>query len=180
MNARISDNGVALPIILSDWLPSFVRLSDCHASYQMAAYQKPADIRGALLCPVSRLRSPTLSPGYIFLIHAVSSPSRLADSLPVDLSTSNPAMAPNVFSVSIFLLVFRETLEAAVIVSVLLGLVKQIVSDDTSPLHSTIDENQPTEGDVDDAARKRRLLRKLRIQVRSLRLVLSTRAHVTL
>lgn len=89
-------------------------------------------------------------------------------------------MAPNVFSVTVFLLVFRETLEAAIIISVLLGLVKQIVYDDTSPLHSTIDENQPAEGDVDDAARKRRLLRKLRIQVRSLRFIISTRAHVTL
>ena len=78
-------------------------------------------------------------------------------------------MAPNVFSVTVFLLVFRETLEAAVIISVLLGLVKQIVYDDTSPLHSIIDENQPAEGDADDATRKRRLLRKLRIQVRSLR-----------
>jgi len=76
-------------------------------------------------------------------------------------------MAPNVFSVTIFLLVFRETLEASVIVSVLLGLVKQIVYDETSPLHSTIDTNQPAEGEgeADDATRKRRLLRKLRLQV---------------
>ena len=76
-------------------------------------------------------------------------------------------MAPNVFSVTIFLLVFRETLEASVIVSVLLGLVRQIVYDETSPLHSIVDENQPAEGEgeADDATRKRRLLRKLRLQV---------------
>ena len=73
-------------------------------------------------------------------------------------------MAPNVFSVTVFLLVFRETLEAALIVSILLSLVKQIVYDDTSPSPST-NENQLAEGDVDDAATKRRLLRKLRLQV---------------
>ncbi|KAI8986648.1 Ftr1 protein [Trametes punicea] len=41
-------------------------------------------------------------------------------------------MARNVFSVPIFFIVFRETLEAAIIVSVLLGLVEQIVHDDPS------------------------------------------------
>jgi high-affinity iron transporter len=74
-------------------------------------------------------------------------------------------MSSNVFSVAIFLLVFRETLEASVIVSVLLSLVKQIVYDETSPLHSTIGENQTAEDEPDDATRKRRLLRKLRLQV---------------
>ncbi|EJF63923.1 Ftr1 protein [Dichomitus squalens] len=39
-------------------------------------------------------------------------------------------MARNVFSVPIFFIVFRETLEAAIIVSVLLGLVEQIVHQD--------------------------------------------------
>jgi high-affinity iron transporter len=74
-------------------------------------------------------------------------------------------MAPNVFSVTVFFLVFRETLEAALIVSILLSLVKQIVYDDTSPLPSTIDEDQSAEDGGDDATRKRRLLRKLRLQV---------------
>lgn len=36
-------------------------------------------------------------------------------------------MARNLFSVPIFFIVFRETIEAAIIVSVLLGLVEQIV-----------------------------------------------------
>lgn len=34
-------------------------------------------------------------------------------------------MAPNVFSVPVFLVVFRETLETAIIVSVLLAFLKQ-------------------------------------------------------
>lgn len=41
-------------------------------------------------------------------------------------------MGKNVFSVPIFFIVFRETLEAAIIVSVLLGLVEQIANDDGS------------------------------------------------
>lgn len=36
-------------------------------------------------------------------------------------------MAKNLFSVPIFFIVFRETLEAVIIISVLLGLVEQIV-----------------------------------------------------
>ena len=36
-------------------------------------------------------------------------------------------MGKNLFSVPIFFIVFRETLEAAIIVSVLLGLAEQIV-----------------------------------------------------
>jgi high-affinity iron transporter len=76
---------------------------------------------------------------------------------------------PNVFSVTVFFLVFRETLEAALIISVLLGLVKQIVHDDKSPLSSTIDdEKHLSEGGDDDATRKRKLLRRLRLQVRFL------------
>ncbi|OBZ77888.1 Plasma membrane iron permease [Grifola frondosa] len=43
-------------------------------------------------------------------------------------------MARNVFSVTIFFIVFRETLEAAIIISVLLGLVEQIVHNDPSLL----------------------------------------------
>jgi high-affinity iron transporter len=35
---------------------------------------------------------------------------------------------PNVFSVPIFFIVFRETLEAAIIISVLLGIVEQIAN----------------------------------------------------
>ncbi|KAI0674585.1 iron permease FTR1 [Trametes maxima] len=43
-------------------------------------------------------------------------------------------MARNVFSVPIFFIVFRETLEAAIIISVLLGLVEQIVHEDPNRL----------------------------------------------
>ena len=41
-------------------------------------------------------------------------------------------MARNVFSVPIFFIVFRETLEAAIIISVLLSLVEQIIHQDPS------------------------------------------------
>ncbi|KAF7790000.1 hypothetical protein EIP86_000948 [Pleurotus ostreatoroseus] len=41
-------------------------------------------------------------------------------------------MGKNVFSVPIFFIVFRETLEAAIIVSVLLGLVEQIAYEDAA------------------------------------------------
>jgi high-affinity iron transporter len=37
-------------------------------------------------------------------------------------------MAPNVFAVPVFLVVFRETLETAIIVSVLLAFLKQTLS----------------------------------------------------
>ena len=124
-------------------------------------------------------------------------------------------MARNLFSVPIFFIVFRETLEAAIIISVLLGLVEQIVNDDparlaTAPSISASDDSEkhapdtlaaaasnsadpekkaPTpdaasgEGDVDvraqpelaavpavDPLSKRRLIRKMRIQVRTLSL----------
>ncbi|KAG2137406.1 iron permease FTR1 [Suillus bovinus] len=85
--------------------------------------------------------------------------------------------AQNLFSVSIFFIVFRETLEAVVIVSVLLGLVEQIVHGDTDQfatiaqhIRPTIAHNNdsetttPEEGES-DATVKRRLLRKLRFQV---------------
>ncbi|KAI5996491.1 hypothetical protein F5J12DRAFT_853926 [Pisolithus orientalis] len=39
-------------------------------------------------------------------------------------------MPQNLFSITIFFVTFRETLEAAIIVSVLLGLVNQIVKGD--------------------------------------------------
>ena len=128
-------------------------------------------------------------------------------------------MARNLFSVPIFFIVFRETLEAAIIISVLLGLVEQIVNDDparlaTAPSISASDDSEkhapdtlaaaasnsadpekksPTpdaasgEGDVDvraqpelaavpvDALSKRRLIRKMRIQVRALSLPPSVR-----
>jgi high-affinity iron transporter len=88
-------------------------------------------------------------------------------------------MGKSLFSVPIFFIVFRETLEAAIIVSVLLGLVEQIVQDDPNRV---VDVPQTTVGDSKDDSpsspvasdpeestiRTRRLVRKLRIQVNTL------------
>jgi hypothetical protein len=90
-------------------------------------------------------------------------------------------MARNVFSVPIFFIVFRETLEAVIIVSVLLGLVEQIVHTDSGHLQGETASPSPAEGGdqkeegvvssqalsegEDDSLRKRRLLRKMRFQV---------------
>ncbi|KAF8156787.1 Ftr1 protein [Crassisporium funariophilum] len=87
-------------------------------------------------------------------------------------------MPKNLFSVPIFFIVFRETLEAAIIVSVLLGLAEQIVHDDSGQSATT---TQATDGEtssekessnvsdqiapVDDTIQRRRLIRKLRIQI---------------
>ena len=81
-------------------------------------------------------------------------------------------MAKNLFSVPIFFIVFRETLEAAIIVSVLLGLAEQIVSRDPNFIEHTEESRTSGEEDVainepfvDDAVQRRRLLRKMRFQV---------------
>jgi hypothetical protein len=91
---------------------------------------------------------------------------------------------PNVFSVPIFFIVFRETLEAAIIISVLLGIVEQIANTrlgrDSLPTTEFEKEKQEVEnGDreasavpplnnddtsSDDGERKK-FLRKLRLQV---------------
>jgi high-affinity iron transporter len=87
-------------------------------------------------------------------------------------------MAKNLFSVPIFFILFRETLEAAIIVSVLLGLAKQIVYEDSngvtdSPQTIADGSNNgspiPVVDPVDHTTRNRNLLRKLRIQVDILR-----------
>lgn len=95
-------------------------------------------------------------------------------------------MARNLFSIPIFFIVFRETLEAAIIVSVLLGLVEQIVSKDSAPappavespltpsdekIEDPIKENGSTPTTSiheDENVRVRRLIKKLRWQVSSL------------
>jgi len=105
-------------------------------------------------------------------------------------------MARNLFSVPIFFIVFRETLEAAIIVSVLLSLVEQIVYDDPGALETPAtpptpptpalqtDEKGSEKGAsagnaggedagsnaagvpvVEDMISKKRLIRKMRIQV---------------
>ncbi|KAH9478003.1 High affinity iron permease ftrA [Psilocybe cubensis] len=93
-------------------------------------------------------------------------------------------MARNLFSVPIFFIVFRETLEAAIIVSVLLGLAEQIVHDDNSddsraPAATTpstpSEEDKQSASEIsdsspagNDAVQRRRLVRKLRIQASDL------------
>jgi high-affinity Fe2+/Pb2+ permease len=92
-------------------------------------------------------------------------------------------MAKNVFSVPIFIIVFRETLEAAIIVSVLLSLVEQLVTSGTTSSatpsneatrNSDADSKDATETPLptalveDDSVQRRRLLRRMRIQVNHL------------
>ncbi|KAK4701952.1 high-affinity iron transporter, partial [Phenoliferia sp. Uapishka_3] len=68
-------------------------------------------------------------------------------------------MPNNIFSVPIFI-VLRETIEAAIIVSVLLGLVESLVARSTSTPEGVEEEDEETR-----AARKKFLVRKLRIQI---------------
>ncbi|KAJ3749606.1 Ftr1 protein [Lentinula detonsa] len=86
-------------------------------------------------------------------------------------------MTKNLFSVPIFFIAFRETLEAAIIVSVLLSLAEQIVYEDPGRFSqeptvvSTTDEPkaESPEEDLavaaDEEVQRRRLIRKLRIQI---------------
>ncbi|KAK0446183.1 iron permease FTR1 [Armillaria borealis] len=76
-------------------------------------------------------------------------------------------MAKNLFSVPIFFIVFRETLEAAIIISVLLGLAKQIVQDERRPIVAAEANSEETtsENNSDNVVKRRRLIRKLRIQI---------------
>jgi len=89
-------------------------------------------------------------------------------------------MGKSLFSVPIFFIVFRETLEAAIIVSVLLGLVEQLVlkesfspaspapeSSDRDSKSGSPSQSHPGTGLVeDDTILRRRLLRRMRIKVR--------------
>ncbi|ESK96309.1 iron permease ftr1 [Moniliophthora roreri MCA 2997] len=81
-------------------------------------------------------------------------------------------MAKNVFSVPIFFIVFRETLEAAIIISVLLGLAEQIVDNRGLSSRSTTTTDNSSgqyadrpseETDEDGQVQRRRLVRRLRI-----------------
>ncbi|KAF5343177.1 hypothetical protein D9757_014558 [Collybiopsis confluens] len=84
-------------------------------------------------------------------------------------------MAKSLFSVPIFFIAFRETLEAAIIVSVLLGLAEQIVYEDTDrllPTHTVSTGDEKSESPTADMSisadgeiQRRRLIRKLRIQI---------------
>ena len=94
-------------------------------------------------------------------------------------------MTHNVFSVPIFFIVFRETLEAAIIVSVLLGLVEQVVHLGTDSTEQTAAPSPAEENDKKDEAgytstreaageegedrvRTQRLIRKMRFQESSI------------
>ena len=86
-------------------------------------------------------------------------------------------MGKNVFSVPIFFIVFRETLEAAIIVSVLCGLVEQIAHEDKTFARPAAVDNgdkdsadglaaQPELVSPEDAElRKKRFLRRMRWQI---------------
>jgi len=86
-------------------------------------------------------------------------------------------MAPNVFSVPIFFIVFRETLEAGLIVAVLLGLVEQIVHSGSHHVEGQIpsleEDDKKDGGDIstrelssdESIVRNRRLIRKMRFQI---------------
>jgi len=114
--------------------------------------------------------------GRAFISHL----SRCFPKNPPAPTTSSP-MARNVFSVPIFFIVFRETLEAVIIVSVLLGLVEQIVHTDSGRLQGEttppflaeggdqkdngVVSSERVDASEDDSLRKRRLLRKMRFQI---------------
>lgn len=77
-------------------------------------------------------------------------------------------MAKNLFSVPIFFVVFRESLEAAIIVSVLIGLVKQVVDNVPAPdAESVSEEKGPSDTTPveDEALWRKRLVRRLSLQV---------------
>ncbi|KAH9942897.1 iron permease FTR1 [Amylocystis lapponica] len=63
-------------------------------------------------------------------------------------------MARNLFSVPIFFIVFRETLEAAIIISVLLGLVEQIVHDDPHLASTSAGTKPPVEQEISELSRQ--------------------------
>lgn len=88
-------------------------------------------------------------------------------------------MGKNIFSVPIFFIVFRETLEAAIIVSVLLGLIEQIANEDSltsatttvaekrdgSPDLAALADEPVLESAEDSQVRKRRFIRRMRWQI---------------
>jgi len=84
-------------------------------------------------------------------------------------------MAKNLFSVPIFFIVFRETIEAAIIIATLLGLAKQIAYDTQSVAYNSTSLGDDASKDFPDGASTippaeesqavRRLARKLKIQI---------------
>ncbi|KAG7097675.1 hypothetical protein E1B28_005001 [Marasmius oreades] len=74
-------------------------------------------------------------------------------------------MAKNLFSVPIFFIVFRETLEAAIIISVLLGLAEHVAQGRASNSDAASDNQEDTGTNDSEQVQRRRLIRKLRIQI---------------
>jgi high-affinity iron transporter len=74
-------------------------------------------------------------------------------------------MAKNLFSVPIFFIVFRETVEAAIIISVLLGLTQQIVNSRVSSTTVTESTTDNQESEENGPVEKARLLKKMKLQV---------------
>lgn len=69
-------------------------------------------------------------------------------------------MAPNLFSVPLFFITFRETLEASIIISVLLSLVESLFDSTDSPQQTLVEG----EGE-DQATRRNRLVRRMKLQI---------------
>ncbi|BGP14689.1 high-affinity iron permease [Rhodosporidiobolus nylandii] len=63
----------------------------------------------------------------------------------------------NVFSVPIFIITLRETIEAAIIISVLLGLVESLVADSTTDHNDVVEQLDPQE--------KKRVVRRMRLMI---------------
>ncbi|ODN78052.1 hypothetical protein L202_05133 [Cryptococcus amylolentus CBS 6039] len=86
-------------------------------------------------------------------------------------------MAKDVFSVSIFFIVFRETIEAAIIVSVLLSFVEQLMltgnlsandmnkNEITAPSDGEAETDGSISSGVDDKERRAKLVKRMRIQI---------------
>jgi high-affinity Fe2+/Pb2+ permease len=74
-------------------------------------------------------------------------------------------MARNAFSVPIFFIVFREMVEGAIVIAILLGLVEHIVREGAGKLSSV---TAPTTAESNGGDHVQRLRRRLRLQVRSL------------
>lgn len=72
---------------------------------------------------------------------------------------------PDLFSPTIFFVVFRESLEAALVVSVLLSLVEQIVHKDPGALSNTSTATATLDPESKPTTVSPRVLRKLRLQV---------------
>ncbi|KAI5453241.1 high-affinity iron permease [Naganishia albida] len=83
-------------------------------------------------------------------------------------------MGKNLFSVTIFFVVFRETIEAAIIISVLLSFVEQLMTSGrlTSPRPAedkdgvtTVQTVETDDADIGGADKLKRIIRRMRIQI---------------